>query len=90
MVGHVTATFVKESSVDTETLLRLRLHDCGKGARNESPFPSTPDSVCLQRLGGWGEGVLGRGSRKTAYSSFWSRGRQESTFTMSSTSLSLS
>lgn len=54
MVGHVTATFVKESSVDTETLLRLRLHDCGKGARNESPSPSTPDSLCLQRMGGWG------------------------------------
>lgn len=32
-VGHMTATFTKDSSVDVEKLLRLRLRDGGTGVR---------------------------------------------------------
>lgn len=45
-VGHATATFVKQSKVDMETLLRLRLQDCGKGIRNVSLIPWVPDFLC--------------------------------------------
>lgn len=52
MVGYVTATFVKERRVDTETLLRLRLHDCGKGVRRGSPIPPDPDFLLSKGEGG--------------------------------------
>lgn len=68
-----------------ETLLRLRLHDCGKEVRSESPIPWAPD-LCSPR----DEGDSGRGGGKTAYSSFRSCGRQERASTMFCTSWSLS
>lgn len=62
MVGYVTATFVKERRVDTETLLRLRLHDCGKGVRRGSPIPPDPDFLRPRERGvtqsGWWKDCL--------------------------------
>lgn len=63
-VGHSTATFVKRSSVDTETLLRLRLQDCGEGIRSGSYIPGAPDFLCFPRPGvrgsvrGWKDCLL--------------------------------
>lgn len=85
-VGFVTATFVKQSKVDMETLLRLRLQDCGKGVRNESYIPWASNFLCSPGE----EGDSGRGGGKTAYSSFWSRGKQRSPSTMFSNTQSLS
>lgn len=46
------ATFVKQSKVDMETLLRLRLQDCGKGVRSEPYIPWAPEETFFALQGG--------------------------------------